>query len=396
MDACTQICSDRVRFLKEQLLSRERELCSERALLITAAYQEHANDPVIIKRAKAFRKILRNITVYILDQELIVGHQASRQCSAPVFPEYDVAWLEEELDILETRPQDSFKVPDRVKQDLQSIFPYWRDRGIRKALLNALPADVRKQRLQARVFSITAHEETALGHVLLDYAQVINLGFEGIKGEIHDRMAALETTVPRDMEKHLFYRAALIACDAAVEFAHRYADLAEEMAQAETRPGRKQELEQIAAVCRRVPAKPARNFRESLQALWFVQLIPQIENNGSSYSPGRIDQYLYPHLSKRPGGWGSHERSGPGASGLLVAQVLRTAAAIQHRSRQDHGWLPNGPKRDRRRRRQTGARCHQRALLPLSQRTGTRGAGPAQPHCENPSRLAARVPFQSG
>ena len=294
MDPYREACSDRVRFLREQLLSRDRALCSERALLITEAYRAFANDPVIIKRAKAFRWVLNRVRVYILDQELIVGHQASRQCSVPVFPEYDVEWLEEELEILETRPQDSFRVSEEVKRDLRSIFPYWRDRGIRKVLFNTLPAETRKQRLESKVFSITAHEETAFGHVLLDYAQVIHLGFEGIKAEIHAQVDGLRTYVPEELEKYLFYQAALIACDAAIEFANRYADLAERMAVEEREATRKEELQQIAAVCRRVPAMPARNFRESLQALWFVQLIPQIENNGSSYSPGRIDQYLYP------------------------------------------------------------------------------------------------------
>jgi pyruvate formate-lyase/glycerol dehydratase family glycyl radical enzyme len=294
MGALRIACPDRTRFLKRQLLCRERELCSERALLITEAYQEFASDPMIVKRAKALRKILKGMSVYILDQELIVGHQASKQRSVPVFPEYDVEWLERELDILETRPQDQFRVPQEVRRDLQAIFPYWRDRGIRRVLFNSLPVETREHRLESKVFAIAAHEETALGHVLLDYERVITEGFEGIKAEIGTRMATLKTHIPEDMERYLFYRAAWIACDAAIEFANRYADLATGMAEQESEPNRKRELERIAAVCRQVPSKPARDFWEALQALWFVQLIPQIENNASSYSPGRMDRYLYP------------------------------------------------------------------------------------------------------
>lgn len=293
MEHHPQPCTDRIPFLKAQLRSRENQLCSERTVLITQAYQEYANDPVLLKRAKALAKILNNMSVYILDRELIVGHQASKQRSVPLFPEYDLGWLEEELDILPTRAQDPFQVPEEVRRDVEAVLPYWRDKGVREILFNSLPPEVKMQRLEAKVFSITAHEETAFGHVSLDPAKVVTLGFEGIKDEIRDRMDRLQTHLAEDMDKHLFYRAALISCDAAIQFAHRYAALAAKMAEQEKDQGRRRELEQIAAVCRRVPALPARNFWESLQSVWFVQLIPQIDNSGSSFSPARLDQYLY-------------------------------------------------------------------------------------------------------
>jgi formate C-acetyltransferase len=284
----------RIEFLKSQLLDQEMQVCSERALLITEADQQFISEPILLKRAKTLHHILSNIHVAILEQELIVGLQASLQRSVPVFPEMDVDWLERELEQLETRPVDRFIVSEKVTSDLKSIIPYWKDRGIRKMLFNSLPSVTKKIRLDAKVFSVSAHEETALGHVILDYPNVLEVGLEGIKEDIQGEINKLALHEQGDVDKYTFYQAALIACDSAMTFANRYSGEAERLAKSEPDAKRKTELKRIASVCRHVPAKPARDFYEALQSLWFIQLIPQIENNGSSYSPGRIDQYLYP------------------------------------------------------------------------------------------------------
>jgi pyruvate formate-lyase/glycerol dehydratase family glycyl radical enzyme len=290
--------SNRIEFLKNQLLSSERQLCSERAMIVTEAYRAFEHEPALMKRARTLEMLLHRIRVFILDSELIVGHQASTQKSAPVFPEFDAGWLEEELDLLPTRSVDSFQVSSKVKQDLKSIFPYWKDKGIRRILFNSLPEETVRHRLQARVFSVTAHEETALGHVLLDYEKVIRIGFEGIKEEAVQALDALDPRQSDYVQKALFYKSCVVSCETAIAFAERYAELAQSMASSEMDPKRKNELLRIAEVCIHVPAKPARNFWESLQSLWFIQIIVQIDNNGSSYSPGRIDQYLWPYYHR--------------------------------------------------------------------------------------------------
>jgi pyruvate formate-lyase/glycerol dehydratase family glycyl radical enzyme len=298
MDLYRMPSSERIKFLKDRFLASERQLCSERATIVTEAYKAFAHEPPLMKRAKTLHMLLGRIHVFISDSELIVGHHASMPKSAPVFPEFDVGWLEEELELLPTRSVDSFFVSDRVKEDLINIFPYWKDKGIRRVLFNSLPETTLNHRMKAKVFSVTAHEETALGHVLLDYEKVIRIGFEGIKREVCRALEALDPKKPDYVERALFYRSCMVSCDAAIVFAKRYAERAESMAQSECDEKRKEELFRIAEVCRQVPAKPARNFHESLQSLWFVQIIVQIDNNGSSYSPGRIDQYLLPYYRK--------------------------------------------------------------------------------------------------
>ena len=292
---CKLEASPRIKALKKQFLSTKRQLCSERAMLVTEAYKQFEHEPVLMKRAKALKLLLERVSVHIQDGELIVGQHAGTPNSAPVFPEFDAEWLEEEIDLLPIREVDSFQVSDKVKKDLLSIFAFWKNRGIRKAIFSVLPEETVTRRLKSKVFSVTAHEETALGHVLLDYEKVIRIGFAGIKGEIEQAQETLRPTQSDYVQKSLFYKSCIVSCNAAIIFALRYAELASNLAVGEKDSDRREELLQIAEVCRQVPERPARNFREALQALWFVQIIVQIENNGSSYSPGRIDQYLWPY-----------------------------------------------------------------------------------------------------
>ncbi len=289
---------DRGQRLRSRVISVNPHICIERARFVTQVYRETEHEHILIRRTKAFDRILRNISVYILDDELIVGHQASRQRSAPLFPEFAVSWLVDEIDTLETRPQDKFMVPADVKREfLEEIFPYWKGRTISDRLYSYLTEDIRLQRFAATVFSLGCHEEQGLGHVALDYTKVLHLGIEGIKSEINEHMAGLKLWKREDYEKKLFYESCLMICDSVVGFARRYGEKAKLMASVERDATRRDELLTIAQNCNRVPENPAGNFYEALQSFWFVQLVPQIYDNGVSISPGRFDQYMYPYYT---------------------------------------------------------------------------------------------------
>lgn len=287
----------RVERLRQQLLNAPLKVCSERARLVTESYRETESDPPVMRRAKALKKVLENMSIFILNDELIVGHIASAQRNAAIYPEFDVVWLERELETISTRKQDRFGVPDNVKQDIREIIPYWKGRTVKERLFASLPADTRRVRLESGVFSVTVHEGVGLGHVLLDYASVLRRGLLDIKREIQSKLESLDTTEPDAMPRFHWWTAAALTCDAAVGWARRYAELARRMAEEETNPQRRAELEAIGQVCSRVPALPARTFHEALQSFWFTHIIPQIETNGNSITPGRFDQYMYPYLA---------------------------------------------------------------------------------------------------
>jgi formate C-acetyltransferase len=288
----------RVERLRKNIVNSKPELCSQRAVIITESYRRTEGEPIIMRRAKALKDLLERMSIFIGDDELIVGHQAEKYRSAPFFPEMDVAWLVAEFDTLETRAVDPFIVSAETRKALEDVFPYWQDRTLRSEVFHQIPAETRTIRENARVFSITAHEETGLGHVLLDYELVLKRGFAGIKQDIENRVGAISFTQQGDLERRDFLTAAQIVCDAVIHFANRYATLAAEKGRTEKNARRKKELEQIAVICSKVPENPASNFYEALQSLWFVQLIPQIETNSNSYSLGRFDQYGVEYLEK--------------------------------------------------------------------------------------------------
>ena len=291
----------RVERLRDSLLATESEICHERALLVTESYQENQSLPVVIKRAKALAKVLAEITISIYPDELIVGHQSSKRRSPPVFPEMCVEWIETELDEFETRKHNRLKVSEETKKALRSILPYWKGKTLYDRFLSMRPEPVAK----AVSFGLIAntHEKNALGHVALNYNKVLEKGFLGIKQEIEDALSHLDMASPDYLPRYEFLKAASIVCDAIMGFAARYANLAREMAERESDPTRRQELLQISEICAYVPANPARTFHEALQSVWFAHLIPWIEANGYSITPGRIDQYLYPfYTADREGG----------------------------------------------------------------------------------------------
>ncbi len=283
----------RVERLRDSLLATESEICHERALLVTESYQENEGLPILIKRAKALAKVLAEMTIFIHPDELIVGHQSSKRRSPPVFPELCVEWIETELDEFETRKHNRLKVSEETKRALRSILPYWKGKTVYDRFLAMRPESVAK----AVSFGLIAntHEKNALGHVALNYKKVLAKGFRGIKEEIEDALSQLDIASPDYLPKYEFLQAASIVCDAIMDFAGRYAKLAREMAEEESDPVRRQELLTISEICAHVPANPPRTFHEALQAFWFAHLIPWIEANGYSITPGRLDQYLYPY-----------------------------------------------------------------------------------------------------
>lgn len=291
--------SKRIYRLRQEVIDSKPILCSERALLITESYKETEAMPAPTRRALALKKILENMTQNVWNGELIVGsHGSNGRRSAPVFPEYAIEWLEEELDeILETREQDTFVVPEYVKYDLKGIFPYWKGKTIYDRYRALLPDDVKKSR-DAYMFSRDLFERNGYGHTVYNIPKLLSAGLQGIKDEVNENLKNIDLTTSEGIEKKVFYEAVIICCDAVIGYAKRYSKTVEKLAEKENDPARKNELKKIADVCSHIPQYPARDTWDAIQAVAFMQLIIQTETNGDSVSPGRMDQYLYPYYRK--------------------------------------------------------------------------------------------------
>lgn len=290
----------RVARIKERFLQITPEICVERAKLITESYKETADQPIHIRRAKALEKILNEMTIFIQDDELIVGNQCTKPRSSPVFPEFSCKWLEAELDRLEKRTGDVFLISEDKKETLRGLFPYW-DGETSNELAASLMTKEAKDAQAGGVFTVGNYFFNGVGHISVNYAKVLQKGLNGILAEAEAEMANTAPTDPDGLKKMTFLRSVIIASKAVIRFAERFAEEAAKLAKKEKNKERKAELKEIARICKKVPAKPAESFWEALQSFWFTQLAIQIESNGHSISPMRFDQYMQPYFEMDQG-----------------------------------------------------------------------------------------------
>jgi formate C-acetyltransferase len=281
----------------EAFVKIQPEVCVERALLVTKAYQETEGLPVYTRRAHVLETILDNMSIFISDDELIVGNQCSKPRSAPIFPEFSCDWIEPELDTMAHRDGDAFQISEENKAALRAIFPYWKGKTNNELATNLMPKES-LQAMMAGVYTFGNYYYNGVGHISVGYWKVLEKGFNGIIADAADAKAKLDIADAEDLKKCHFYNGIITVCKAAIRFAARFAELAEKQAAACACPTRKAELLEIARICRKVPAEPAGSFHEACQSWWFTHLIIQLESNGHSVSPGRFDQYMFPHFAK--------------------------------------------------------------------------------------------------
>lgn len=288
--------TQRIKEFREKLLAVTPAVCTERAVLTTKAYQEHEMDQVVLKRAYMVKEILENMSIFIEPETLIVGNQAKENRFAPIFPEYAMDWVIEELDEFDKRNGDRFLISEVNKKILRDIYPYWKGRTLQDKGYAAFP-DEAKVIYDLGIIRNEGNITSGDAHLAVDYQTVLQKGLRSYRQRTQEKLDALDYAEFEDMKASYFYRAILIVIDAVETFAHRYARLAKEQAKT-AGAQRKQELEQIAQICERVPMEPARTFQEALQSVWFIHLILQIESNGHSLSFGRFDQYCFPYYEK--------------------------------------------------------------------------------------------------
>lgn len=286
--------SPRIHQLIEKLYEKMPEIEADRAVLLTESYKQTEGMPVITRRAEAFVHILSHIPITIRENELIVGSAAKAPRGCQVFPEFSYAWLEEELDTVESRSADPFFISEPTKARLREIFPYWRGKTTSE-LASAYMDPEARQAIEHNIFTPGNYFYNGVGHVTVCYDRILKEGYRGIIGQAQEQLDSLNPGDSHYAEKSAFLRAVMKSCTAACDYAKRYARLAHEMAEECTDPVRKSELKQIAQICMRVPENPAETFYEALQSFWFVQMLLQIESSGHSISPGRFDQYMFPY-----------------------------------------------------------------------------------------------------
>ncbi|MCR5139404.1 MAG: glycyl radical protein [Bacteroidaceae bacterium] len=286
--------NDRIKRLHQQSLDTPATLTIERALIETAFYKEnYGKMPISILRARNFYEICKKKTIYIGDDELIVGERGPVPKAVPTFPELTCHSVED-LHVLDTRALQPYHISQAdIDTYEREVIPYWQGRTQRERIFSHVSREW-EEAYHAGIFT-EFMEQRAAGHTAMD-GKMYRRGLLDVKRRIEEKIASLDyINDPLATDRQQELEAMAISCDAAILFAERHAELAEQKAAAEPDPQRRAELLQIAEVCHHVPAHAPRNLWEAIQMYWFVHLGTVTELNGwDSMNPGHIDQHLWP------------------------------------------------------------------------------------------------------
>lgn len=286
--------TERIDRLVAHLFAKMPEIESARAKLITESYKETENEPIIIRRAKAFAHILENIPIIIREDELVVGSSTIAPRGCQTYPEFSYEWLEGEFDTVAARSADPFYISEQAKREIKEANGYWKGKTT---------SDLATSYMEPETLTAMAHNMftpgnyfyNGVGHVTVQYEKVLAIGYEGIRAEAQKLLSECDFGDGDYARKSRFLQAVIISCNAVIAYADRYAELAKQMASECRDAARREELLKISENCSKVPARGAESFYEACQSFWFVQQLLQLESSGHSISPGRFDQYMYPY-----------------------------------------------------------------------------------------------------
>lgn len=280
----------RVEKLKSRLRDTKPSIDVDRARLITEFYRQCTLDSPVLVRAKSTKYLLENMSIYIADDELIVGNQSSEFRKVPVFPEYGSTWIINEMDQFSTRGTDPLAIAEDDKKELLSILKFWDGKSFNEFATSKLSKEVLEAE-QAGVLSVGSRI-TSTGHVVPNYSKILDIGLSGIIKEAKTQKEAVNTVDDVTQRKVDFWEAVIIVCESAIKLAERFSLTAKKLAAKTIDGKRKAELELIAENCMNVPKNSPKTFYEAIQFVWFMHFIMQIETNGHSIGLGRFDQYM--------------------------------------------------------------------------------------------------------
>lgn len=292
----------RVNHLRQRFLDRPYEVDVERLRLVTEAYKKHEELPRKLQCAYAFENILLNVKLHIYEEDLILGEIAAPAKASPIYPEFSVNWIIDEIlnSPFEERSNDQFYIRnDEERKEIIELCRYWEGKTVDDVINSRLEEDqIKGSEAGKKIFQTNLYHYAGVGHLAIDYTKLMKVGYNGL---IENAKAASEKLNKKDPEyadKRDFYTAMIIMHEAAKKYIKRYAKLAEEYAEKEEDSNRKNELQAMAINCHEIAGGAPKTFWQALQLFNFATSLIQIESNGHSISYGRMDQWLYPYYEK--------------------------------------------------------------------------------------------------
>lgn len=309
--------SGRIARMREDILAALYEADIERARYYTLSYKQTEGEQPCMRAAKALQETLRHMSIKIDDDDRLVGAKTIKRVSGPMGIERtfmdrtsmiavpfhgkevkDIAFLDDAATGGSQWVRKLLEMPDEeVREMKEEIMPYWTGRNMNSIMLSRW-REAGFKFDKDYIYTMVATVADMQGHVLIGLNRILSLGFMGIAKQAAEELGKLKPGDEKFEWRKDFLESIQVSAMAVCEHSARYAQLAEELAQTAPEP-RKTELLEIAARCRRVPAQPPRNFMDALQAVWMSQVVLQISyGEDSIFSPGRVDQYLYPLYKK--------------------------------------------------------------------------------------------------
>lgn len=279
---------ERIQTLKDTMLSQPRYVSIEQALIITNTYKELEGKSNAFKRAQSLYNALTQIEIGVEDQELIVGNRTKGVRYGVVFPESGISWVDREFETIPTRPQDKFRVRQEDIETFRNVIvPYWKGKSLE---------DVLKQRAGKEIPAISKivkinQTDHAQGHICPNVKEWLEKGPQGYIDEAREHLKTCTE------EKREFYECVILVMQGVQKFMLRYHDLLIEQSKSASDENQKT-MKQVAEICLNLTTQPAQTFHEAIQSLWFLFVVLHMESNASSFSPGRLDQTLYPYYKK--------------------------------------------------------------------------------------------------
>ena len=290
--------NERIQKLRQISVTTPVHIDLERAKIETDFYRENDGKYSIpVMRAMTLKEYFSKKTLYLGDGELIVGEKGKDPQASPTFPEL-CCHSEEDMIVMSERDLVSFKTTEEDRKlQREEIIPYWTGRSMREKLLSKMTPEWHDC-YEAGMFT-EFMEQRGPGHTC-GGEQVFTTGYMDYKEKIKKTMDALDyINDPEALDKAEELKAMDIACDAVIILGERYHKLALEMAEKEENETRKAELLQIAANLEVVPAHKPQTYWQAIQLYWFTHLAVTTElNPWDAFSPGRLDQHLYPYYQK--------------------------------------------------------------------------------------------------
>lgn len=282
--------TDRISYLKDRMLSEPRFASIEQALIITNTYKQNEDKPRIIQRALSLKAALEQMKINVEPEELIVGNRTAGVRYGVVFPESGSTWVDREFETLPTRPQDRFNVhQEDIKTFRKVIKPYWEGKSLEDILNQRYGKEINEI---SKVVKIN-QKDHAQGHICPNCVEWLQFGPAG-----YCKMAKEKLQSATEESQKLFYEAVALVMEGAQNFMVRYHDLMMEKAEKEADCSKKAMMVKVARNCKNLSMRPAKNFHEAVQAIWFLFVILQMESNASSFSPGRLDRHLISYYEK--------------------------------------------------------------------------------------------------